>query len=245
MQIEGRRVLVTGASRGLGRTLAFAFAEAGASEVLAGTRKEEDRNNLRTEAANFGANITPVQLDVTSDEDVAAVASLGPVDILVNNAGVAGYGNPVTMDFTAVREELEVNYLGALRMVRAFVPAMVEQKQGAVVNIATAFAKVNLPLVGTYCATKAALLSLGQALRAYLSDKGVVVITVLPTTIDTDMSRGANVPKMGKEFVAGEILEALREEKHDPPIGDEAQGVLSALSKDQIGFEKMLAQYRA
>jgi short-subunit dehydrogenase len=134
-----------------------------------------------------------VQLDVTSDEDVAAVASLGPVDILVNNAGVAGYGNPVTMDFTAVREELEVNYLGALRMVRAFVPAMVEQKQGAVVNIATAFAKVNLPLVGTYCATKAALLSLGQALRAYLSDKGVVVITVLPTTIDTDMSRGANV----------------------------------------------------
>jgi hypothetical protein len=51
--------------------------------------------------------------------------------------------------------------------------------------------------------------------------------------------------KMGKEFVAGEILEALREEKHDPPIGDEAQGVLSALSKDQIGFEKMLAQYRA
>jgi short-subunit dehydrogenase len=245
MQIEGRRVLVTGASRGLGRTLAFAFAEAGASEVLAGARKEEDRNNLRTEAANIGANITPVQLDVTSDEDVAAVASLGPVDILVNNAGVAGYGNPVTMDFTAVREELEVNYLGALRMVRAFVPAMVEQKQGAVVNIATAFAKVNLPLVGTYCATKAALLSLGQALRAYLSDKGVVVITVLPTTIDTDMSRGANVPKMGKEFVAGEILEALREEKHDPPIGDEAQGVLSALSKDQIGFEKMLAQYRA
>ncbi len=245
MQIEGRRVLVTGASRGLGRTLAFAFAEAGASEVLAGTRKEEDRNNLRTEAANFGAKITPVQLDVTSDEDVAAVASLGPVDILVNNAGVAGYGNPVTMDFTAVREELEVNYLGTLRMVRAFVPAMVEQKQGAVVNIATAFAKVNLPIVGTYCATKAALLSLGQALRAYLSDKGIVVITVLPTTIDTDMSRGANVPKMGKEFVAGEILEAIREEKHDPPIGDEAQGVLSGLAKDPIGFERMLAQYRA
>ena len=245
MQIEGKRVLVTGASRGLGRTLAFAFAEAGASEVLAGTRKEEDRNNLRTEAANIGANITPVQLDITSDEDVAAVATLGPIDILVNNAGVAGYGNPVTMDFTAVRGELEVNYLGTLRMVRAFVPAMVEQKQGVVVNVATAFAKVNLPIIGTYCATKAALLSLGQALRAYLSDKGIVVITVLPTTIDTDMSRGADVPKMGKEFVAGEILEAIRQEKHDPPIGDEAQGVLSGLAKDLIGFEKMLAQYRA
>jgi short-subunit dehydrogenase len=166
-------------------------------------RKVEDRNNLSTEAANIGANITPVQLDVTSDEDVAAVASLGPIDILVNNAGLAGYGNPVTMDFTAVREELEVNYLGTLRVVRALVPAMIKQKQGVVVNIATSFAKVNLPLVGPYCATKAALLSLGQALRAYLSDKGVVIITVLPTTIDTDMSRGAKAPKMGKEFVAG------------------------------------------
>ena len=245
MQIEGKRVLVTGASRGLGRTLAFAFAEAGASEVLAGTRKEEDRNNLRTEAANIGANITPVQLDITSDEDVAAVATLGPIDILVNNAGVAGYGNPVTMDFTAVRGELEVNYVGTLGMVRAFVPAMVEQKQGGVVNVATGFAKVNLPIIGTYCATKAALLSLGQALRAYLSDKGIVVITVLPTTIDTDMSRGADAPKMGKEFVAGEILEAIRQEKHDPPIGDEAHGVLSGLARDPIGFEKMLAQYRA
>ena len=245
MQIEGRRVLVTGASRGLGRTLAFAFADAGASEVIAGTRKEEDRNNLGTEAANIGAKITPVQLDVTSDDDVAALAKLGAIDILINNAGVAGYGNPLSMDFAAIREELEVNYLGTLRMVRAFVPAMVEQKQGVVVNVATAFAKVNLPIVGTYCATKAALLSLGQALRAYLSDQGIVVITVLPTTIDTDMSRSADVPKMGKEFVAGEILEAIRQEKHDPPIGDEAQGVLSGLAKDPIGFEKMLAQYRA
>lgn len=245
MQIEGRRVLVTGASRGLGRTLAFAFADAGASEVIAGTRKEEDRNNLGTEAANMGAKITPVQLDVTSDDDVAALAKLGAIDILINNAGVAGYGNPLSMDFAAIKEELEVNYLGTLRMVRAFIPAMVKQKQGVVVNVATAFAKVNLPIVGTYCATKAALLSLGQALRAYLSDQGIVVITVLPTTIDTDMSRGANVPKMGKEFVAGEILEAIRQEKHDPPIGDEAQGVLSGLAKDPIGFEQMLAQYRA
>ena len=245
MQIEGKRVLVTGASRGLGRTLVFAFAEAGAAEVIAGTRKEEDRNKLRTDASNFGARIVPVQLEVTSDEDVKSVAQLGTIDILVNNAGVAGYGNPVTMDFATAQEEVEVNYLGTLRMVRAFAPMMIEQKQGVIVNIGTAFAKVNLPLVGTYCATKAALLSLGQALRAYLSEHGVTVITVLPTTIDTDMSRGADIPKMGTEFVAGEILQALREEKHDPPIGDEARGVLDGLVKDAIGFEKMIARYKA
>jgi NAD(P)-dependent dehydrogenase (short-subunit alcohol dehydrogenase family) len=245
MQIEGKRVLVTGASRGLGRALTFAFAQTGASEVLAGTRRERDNDNLRAEALRLGLPITPVQLEVRSDEDVNAVVQLGPIDILVNNAGVAGFGNPVTMDFTRIEEEVEVNYLGTLRMIRAVAPSMIEHGQGVIVNIATAFAKVNLPLVGTYCATKSALLSLGQALRAYLSEHGVVVITILPTTIDTEMSRGANVPKMGTEFVAAEILEAIREEKHDPPIGDEARGVLEGLAKDPVGFEKMLSQYKA
>ena len=68
---------------------------------------------------------------------------------------------------------------------------------------------------------------------------------MLPTTIDTDMSRGADVPKMTKEFVCGEILNAIREESHDPPIGDEAKGVLDALAKDSIGLEKMLAGVKA
>ncbi len=245
MQIEGKRVLVTGASRGLGRTLVFAFAREGAREVIAGTRSEEVRADLQNEAADKGVNIRPVQLDVRFDSEVNAVAALGGVDILVNNAGVAGYGNPTTMSFESAQEEMEVNYLGTLRMVRAFTPAMIAQREGAIVNIATAFAKVNLPLIGTYCATKSALLSLGQALRAYLSEHGIVVITALPTTIDTDMSRGANGPKMGKEFVAGEIIEAIRKEKIDPAIGDEAERVLSGVAKDPVGFEKMLHQYKA
>src|SRR5258708_29737051 len=77
------------------------------------------------------------------------------------------------MNFERGLEEMNVNYFGGLRMARAFAPAMVEHGTGMIVNVATAFAKINLPLVGTYCASKAALLSLGQALRAYLSDRGV------------------------------------------------------------------------
>ena len=245
MEIIGKRVLITGASRGLGRTLAFAFVQAGAREVVAGYRKQEDGDKLKADASEVGANITPVRLDVTSDAEVNAVAQLGAFDILINNAGVAGFGNPVTMSFESFREEMEVNYVGTLRMIRAIVPGMIAQHDGMIVNIATAFAKVNLPIVGTYCATKAALLSLGQALRAYLSDSGVRVITVMPTTFDSDMSRDANVPKMGKEFVASEILEAIRLEKHDPPIGDEAHRVIESLAKDAVGMEKMLAGYKA
>lgn len=245
MDITNRGVLITGASRGLGRTLAFAFAAAGAREVLAGARNAEDIDKLKSDAAAIAAPITPIKLDVTIEEDVNAAAKLGFIDILVNNAGIAGYGDPLQMNFEDAMREMNVNYFGALRMARALAPAMIERGEGMIVNIATAFAKVNLPLVGTYCASKAALLSLGQALRAYLADKGVQVMTVLPTTIDTDMSRGADVPKMTTEYVAGEILRHIREETIDPPIGEEAERVLESLRTDPAGLEKMLAQIRA
>jgi hypothetical protein len=122
---------------------------------------------------------------------------------------------------------------------------MIERGEGMMVNVATAFARVNLPLVGTYCASKAALLSLGQALRAYLSDNGVHVMTVMPTTIDTDMSKGADVPKMTTEYVADEILRHIREESIDPPIGAEAEGVLESLRSDPVALEKVLNQIKA
>lgn len=241
MEIEGKRVLISGAGRGLGRTLVGAFVAAGAREVLAGTRKQEARDALKQEFSN---GVTPIQLDVTSDTDLDEVAHLGSVDVLVNNAGVAGFGNPLTMSLSDVQNEIAVNYFGVLKLTRAIAPGMIAQRDGVIVNIATAFAKVNLPLVGTYCASKAALLSLGQALRAHLADDNVRVITVMPTTFDSDMSRGANVPKMAREFVAAEILAAIREERHDPPIGDEARGVLEGLMKDPIGLEKTLMKYR-
>ena len=240
MQIEDKRVLVSGAGRGLGRALVTVLADRDVREIIAGTRKPEAREELNA----LSPLVTPVQLDVTSDADVAAVAQMGPMDILINNAGFAGFGNPLTMNFADIERENAVNYLGVLRLTRAIVPGMIAQRDGMIVNIATAFAKVNLPLVGTYCATKSALLSLGQALRAYLVEYNVRVITVMPTTIDTDMSSGADVPKMTKEFAAAEILAAIRAEAHDPPIGDEAKRIIDEFSKDPLGLEKILMKYK-
>lgn len=245
MDPAGKRVLITGAGRGLGHTLVSAFADAGAREILAGVRKAQDLERLRDEGKAGKSPITPVKLDVTVDEDVQAVSSLGPVDILVNNAGIAVYGNPLSVSFEEIQRELAVNYLGVLRMVRAVAPGMRQLGQGAIVNIGSILGKINLPMVGTYCATKAALLSLGQALRAYLKQDNIHVITVLPGTIDTDMSSGADVPKMTREFVAAEILKAIKDEAHDPIIGEEAQGLLAGLNADPLGLERTLAEYRS
>ncbi|MGZ8842015.1 MAG: SDR family NAD(P)-dependent oxidoreductase, partial [Pyrinomonadaceae bacterium] len=206
MNIENRSILITGANRGLGHALVLAFVNAGAGEVLAGARNSEDLKALEREG------VTPIKLDITNEADVNATKQLGFIDILINNAGVAGYGNPLTMNLEDATHEMAVNYFGALRMARALAPAMIARGEGMIVNVATAFAKINLPLIGTYCASKSALLSLGQALRAYLGDNGVHVMTVMPTTIDTDMSKGADVPKMTTEFVAGEILRHIRED---------------------------------
>jgi len=245
MNIEGRTILITGANRGLGRALAFACAAAGAREVFAGARKQSDVERLQQDARDIGAAITPIKLDVTVDQDVAATSGLGRIDVLINNAGVAGYGNPVSMNLQSAMQEMEVNYFGALRMSRALAPQMMERGEGVIVNVATAFARVNLPLIGTYCASKAALLSLGQALRAYLADNGVHVMTVMPTTIDTDMSKGADVPKMTPAFVADEILRHIRDESIDPPIGEEAEGVFDGLRTDPVALEKILRQIKA
>jgi NAD(P)-dependent dehydrogenase (short-subunit alcohol dehydrogenase family) len=239
MDINGRTVLISGASRGLGHALALAFVAAGAHKVFAGVRRDEDLQQLQVK------RITPIKLDVTNEDDVTATKELGRIDVLVNNAGIASYGNPVSMNLEDAVHEMNVNYFGALRLSRALAPQMIERGEGMIVNIATVFAKINLPLVGTYCASKAALLSLGQALRAYLKDQGVHVMTVMPTTIDTDMAKGADVPKMTTEFAAGEILRHIRAESIDPPIGDEAKGVLDGLRTDPLGLEQMLSQIRA
>jgi NAD(P)-dependent dehydrogenase (short-subunit alcohol dehydrogenase family) len=243
MEIDGKRVLVTGASRGLGRALALACLRAGAREVLAGARQPESLDNLRETAKD--ARLTPVRLDVTSEDDVRAAADLGRVDILINNAGVCIFGSALQVPMAELQHELEVNYFGALRMARAFAPAMIEHGEGLILNVASILAKVSLPALGNYCAQKAALLSLSQALRGDLRQSGVRVITVLPGTIETDMSRPFSGPKMSLEQAVSEIIEAIRAEKVETPIGDAAREVMAGLASDPLAIEMSFAEYRA
>ena len=237
MEIKDRRVLVTGANRGLGRALVLACLNGGAHEVLAGVRQHD--KTFQDE------RVKPVILDVTSDTDVSTAAEMGRVDILINNAGVCVFGSVLRLPFEQLQQEIEVNYFGALRMARAFAPAMIQHGDGLIVNVASILGKVSIPAMGNYCAMKAAMLSLSQALRGDLAGSGVRVITVLPGTIDTDMSRNFGGPKMSAEQAASEIIEAIRVERTETVIGDGARGVMAGLASDPQAVEATFAQYRA
>lgn len=241
MEIEGRTVLITGANRGLGRALVLACLSAGASEVFAGTRQLE---KLKETAQDD--RIKPLRLDITSEADIRAAADLvGRVDVLINNAGVCVFGSVLRVDLSELQREVEINYFGALRMARAFAPAMMQHGHGLIVNVASILGKVNIPAMGNYCAMKAALFSLSQALRGDLSPHGVRVITVFPGTIDTDMSRGFDGPKMNVDQAALEIIDAIRAERLETAIGDGARGVVDGLASDPLSIERAFAEYRA
>ena len=119
--------------------------------------------------------LVPVKMDVTSDADVANAAGMaGDVTLLVNNAGINhNTAFMVAPDTTIAREE-EINHLAPLRITKAFAPALIRNK-GAVLNLLTTLARVNLPFMGSYCASKAAGLSLTQGLRGVIAPKGVRV----------------------------------------------------------------------
>lgn len=244
MEILGRRVLITGAGRGLGRHLVLACARAGAVEVVAAARRAESLASLKAE--EVAGSITPLVMDVTLDDQVRQAAVMtGAVDILINNAGVLAVGGVFKAPMDRVRAELEVNYLGLLRVTRAFVPAMIARGGGLIVNIGSHLGKVSLPLIGTYCALKAALFSIGQAMRGDLVGTGVHVITVAPGTLDTDMSRGFDVPKADPAGAAAQILEVIRKETPDAPIGDEARATYARLASDPEGLERDFGRIRA
>jgi NAD(P)-dependent dehydrogenase (short-subunit alcohol dehydrogenase family) len=245
MKIEGKRVVITGTNRGLGRDLVLACLGAGAGEVVAGARNRASLESLQADAGPLASRLVPVQLDVTSNEDIARVAGLGRADIVFNIAAFAVPGGALNLSFEQIEEEVQVNYLGLLRMVRAFAPAMREHKDGLIVNVSSQLAKASMPIYGTYCATKAAVMSLGHALRGDLAHHGVRVVTVFPGAMDTEMTRYYQGPKTPPAAAAAEVLQAIDEEPDEVPVCDDARNLFAAHASDPKALQEGMLKYRA
>jgi NAD(P)-dependent dehydrogenase (short-subunit alcohol dehydrogenase family) len=232
--IKNSTVLITGATGAIAQALIAALTARGAKKIYLAAR------NISTlEASN---HLVPLKMDVTSDEDVRYAAAVATdVTLLINNAGVNhNTAFLLAPDLAIAREEFEVNYLAPLRMTRAFAPILIAN-QGAVLNMLTILARVNLPFMGSYCASKAAALSLTQGLRAELGPKGVRVVAAMPGAIDTRMTAVLSIPKMTTTDATVEILDGFEAGEEEIYVGDMARGLAEGLAKDPKAVERQLA----
>ncbi|PVY61669.1 SDR family NAD(P)-dependent oxidoreductase [Pusillimonas noertemannii] len=232
-QIQEKSVLVIGASGGIGAEIVRAFVQAGAREVIAAGRKPPRH---LPEGVGF------IEMDVVSPESVrrAAAQVADKVSIVVNSSGINEGRRLSDIDLAGARREMEVNYFGLLNVYEAFAPAMRARKEGTFVNLLSVLAHANLPLMATYCASKAAALSLTQAMRAELAGFGVRVCAILPAVVDTAMSSAASSPKMSPIELADEIVEGVINGVEDLYPGTAAQ-LRIALQKDWKAVERSLA----
>jgi NAD(P)-dependent dehydrogenase (short-subunit alcohol dehydrogenase family) len=198
MTIAGNAVLVTGANRGIGQALVEEALSRGVKRVYAGTRQP---------LAHPDRRVTALTMDVTDTAQIqAAAGQVGSLDILINNAGVALYDD--LSDRAALEHSLAVNFFGTYGVTQAFLPSL-SRSRGAIVNILSVYAFAPLPLIPAYSISKAAAFSLTQSLRALLAGQGVRVHAVLTGPVDTDMTRGFDIPKASAESVARAIFDGV------------------------------------
>lgn len=225
MRVAGSTALVTGANRGLGLAFARALLERGAARVYAAARSPE---------AVTLDGVVPLRLDVTKDEDVAAAArAAGDVDLLVNNAGIARPGGFLAAGaIEAAREQFEVNFVGPLRMTRAFAPELARNGGGAIINVLSVTSWMNSPTLATYGATKSAAWALTNGLRIELAEQRTQVVGLHAGFIDTDLTRDIDARKSSPEEIVRATLDALERGENEVLADEVSRQVHRGLSAD-------------
>jgi len=202
LHLEGRTVIVTGTSSGIGRQTAREFARRRAHVVLA-SRNRDKLEALAAELADYPGRRLVVPTDLTDRLAVEALVrrtmeEFDSLDVLVNNAGVGLFAPIADGSLDNMHHLLNVNFWGAVHCIQAVVPYMRRQGRGHIVNVASVAGKVAAPYLGVYSATKFALIAVSDALRSELAGTGIHVSTVYPGLTDTsfreNMLREVEVP---------------------------------------------------
>ncbi len=192
-QLEAKKAIVTGASRGIGRAIAVEYARQGA-DVAVLARNEELLNEVADEIRALGRTAVVTVADVMDPQAVhaaarAAIDGLGGVDIVVNNAGGNSFSSPVVgMRFSGWEKTQRLNVDSTVHMLQAVGPALLEQKSGSVINVASVAGLRGAPMMSHYGAAKAAIMSLTRSVAVEWAWAGVRVNTLLPGWIDTDLT---------------------------------------------------------
>ncbi len=239
--IKDKVVLVTGSNRGIGEAYVQALLSAGAKKIFAGAR---EINNLQALVEMNPKVIEPVLLDVTNTEHIKALVDKIPsLDMLINNAGII---NACTFSadnaLEIARQEMETNYFAPLQLTQHLLPLLRQSKQAAIINISSIAGISNFPSIGPYSATKAAMHSLTQGLRAELSREGIQVLGVYPGPVDTRMADGWDMDKATPLQVAQATLEALAEGKNEVLPDDFSRQMYAMFLEHPQQLEKAFAE---
>lgn len=205
MNLKGKRVLITGGARGIGRSIALAFLREGASVFITGQSEEsvrkgvEDLKNevLQGEHKN-GVHISGAPLDVRNQESAnsavdAAIKELGDIDILVNNAGRGGGGPTVSTPENIWFDVIDVNLNGTYRMTRTVLSrsGMMQRKWGRIINMASTGGKQGVQLAAAYTASKHGVVGFSKSLGLELAKSGITVNAICPGFVETDLAKTA------------------------------------------------------
>jgi short-subunit dehydrogenase len=239
-ELRGLRLLITGATGGIGRCLAGQAVRAGARVVVTG-RSAEKVEGLVAGLAGPGADVTAVPADLTRDEDrrrlvAESVERLGGLDVLVNNAGLGSWAHFADSSEEVLRQVMEVNFFAPAELTRLAAPHLARGRQPAVVNVASMCGRRGMPAWTEYSASKFALCGLTEALRGELARFDVDVLLVVPGL--TRGGLGDNLLRrtgraaidfdrgMPPEDVAAGVLDALRRNRTETVLGRDARWML-------------------
>jgi len=221
MEMNGKVVVVTGASMGIGEAIAKVFADQGASVVL--LSRDVSRGEAARQRIGHPERTLALACDVRSREEIdralaRTLAKFGRLDVWVNNAGIGIRDLVADMDMAACRELLETNFFGAVACLQAAVPAMRKAGGGTIINISSVAGHVPVPYMGAYSATKFALNAIGKAARVELQRDNIKVLTVCPGYVQTDFGTHLVTNKVGNirpQSVKGISVERVARATYD------------------------------
>jgi NAD(P)-dependent dehydrogenase (short-subunit alcohol dehydrogenase family) len=206
-ELAGRIALITGASRGLGKAMALALADAGAAIALV-ARDTQKLARVKQEIETLGGRAALFEADVTQEETVLEMekqvsSELGKIQILINNAGINIRKNLVDFTFAEWKSILDTNLTSVFLMCRSFVPHMMGTGYGRVLNLTSIMSHVSLPQRSAYSSSKAALLGLIRALALELAPEGITVNGISPGPFATEMNTAVmQNPEVNAQFLA-------------------------------------------
>jgi short-subunit dehydrogenase len=256
IDFKGQRVLVTGASSGIGAGLAEEFARRGAVVGICARRRDR-LDGVLARLHEHSPESRRWVVDLSRSEEVdrlaaEAMAELGQVDVLVNNAGIPKRRHVSRLDSATVAEVMNINYLSPVRLTLALLPQMLERGQGRIVNVSSVAATLSSPGEAAYDASKAALTAFSEAMAVDLWRTGVKVLVVYPGLVDTELfSLPDNDPVIAAieavpvaELVEG-VFDALERDARQVYVPGYFAGLASGKANDVEGFLAGMADYVA